>query len=63
MADLVISPAANMKGKERTAANFLLWPLPPAGISYKLWFMKEFDNKLLPDRFSWEKESDTLDSQ
>lgn len=44
MQHLVISPPANMKGEEKTAANFLLWPLAPAGISYKRWFMEEPDN-------------------
>lgn len=49
MAHLAISPAANIKGEEKTAANFLLWPLAPAGISYKRWFMEEPNSSLLLD--------------
>lgn len=47
MAHLAISPAANIKGEEKTAANFLLWPLAPAGISYKRWFMEEPNSSVL----------------
>lgn len=58
MAHLAISPAANIKGEEKTAANFLLWPLAPAGISYKRWFTEEPNSSVLLEGLPQEKEGE-----